>query len=172
MSFIPGDGGSGTGETLSVDTEALKVTAPTFQRSGQQVDALLTNLTSDVNMAGGDMFLLLEFAKMASILERLQERIGVAMQCAAGGLKRIGTSLEIASGLYVENEETLTSTFTQLEDDSSAWKMPPIVSPWNPSPLPQPVPTPVAQPQPGIQPQPIKQPPDPTMPIIPVLPLE
>ncbi len=175
MVFVPADGGSS--DTIAVDTEALKATAPAFRQAGQQVDTTLQNLVSSVQIAGGDMFLLLEFARMASMLEQLQERIGVAMQCAAGGLKRIGTSLEIASGLYVENEDTLSATFTQLEDDKNPWKLPTLFNPAiNPGVIAPTIPQPVPTPQPGIQLQPgiqpAQQPNGPVIPLPNVLPLE
>ncbi len=155
MTLVPDGGGSS--DTLSVDTDTLKATAPTFRQVGQQVDTTLQTLMSSVQTASGDMFLLLEFAKMASMLEQLQERIGEAMQCAAGGLKRIGTSLEIASGLYIDNEDALGATFTQLEDDKNPWKSPTVLDPILPV-VPFPVPTPWPQPQPWQQPQPQPQP--------------
>jgi uncharacterized protein YukE len=120
MAYIPGDGG-GSGDLISVDTNALKTTAPTFRQSGQQVNELLQNVESSVQMANGSMFMLLEFAKMASLLEQLQGRIAEAMQCASGGLQRIGTSLEIVSDLFIETEDSARQTFTNLADDIMPW---------------------------------------------------
>lgn len=113
MAYIPGDGG-GSSDLISVDTNALKMTAPTFRQGGQQVNELLQSVKSSVQMANGSMMLVLEFARMASLLEQLQERIGEAMQCASGGLQRIGTSLEIVSDLFIETEDSASQTFTKL----------------------------------------------------------
>lgn len=128
MVNVPVDGGGGAGDQIQVDTEALHTAAPPFQQTGQQIDTLGQNLANSVQTAGGDMFVVLEFAKTASILEQLQERLHMAMQCAAGGLKRISLSLEIASELYVDNEDTLASAFTKLEDDKQPWNIASIIT--------------------------------------------
>ncbi len=154
MVFVPADGG-GSGDTISADTHALQATAPTFRQAGQQVNTLLQDVTNSVQMSSGDMFMLLEFAKMASMMEQLQERIAVAMQCAAGGLNRIGISLEIVSGLYIESEEIANNAFTHLKDDIAPWhiglQLPPDVLNINPGRI-SPQPTPTPQPDPGIHP--------------------
>ena len=113
MAFIPGDGG-GSGDLISVDTNALKTTAPTFRQSGQQVNTLLQSVTSSVQMANGSMMMVLEFAKMASLLEQLQGRIAEAMQRASGGLQRIGISLEIVSDSFMETDSSARQSFTRL----------------------------------------------------------
>ncbi len=148
--MIPSDSGGGS-DLISVDTNALKTTAPTFRQSGQQVNELLQSVKSSVQMANGNMMMLLEFAKMASLLEHLQERIAEAMQCASGGLQRIGTSLEIVSDSFLETDDSARQTFTHLQDDIMPWQidftLPPggINGNTGGSPL-QPVPTPVPQP--------------------------
>ncbi len=155
MVHIPagGEGGGGSSETISVSTDALKATAPAFHNVGQQVDSVKQTINGSVQLGTGEMFLVMEFAKLASLLEQLQSRISMAMQCAAGGLNRMGTSLEIAAELYDDNEDVLRSTFTQLEDDPMPWHIGIQLSPgvFNVKPggvSPQPTPTP--QPNPGI----------------------
>ena len=123
MVHIPAADGGETSDTISVDTAALKTTAPTFRQVGQQVSTVQQSIENSVQMGTGEMFLVMEFAKLASLLEQVQSRITTAMQCAAGGLNRIGTTLEIASQLYEENEDILGRSFTQLEDDKSPWNI-------------------------------------------------
>ncbi len=164
MVFVPGDGG-GSRDTLSVDTEALRTVAPSYFHVGQQVNTLQQNLQNIVQLASGDMFLLIECAKMASMLEQLQERIGIAMQCASVGLSRISVSLEIAAELYTENEKNIGSAFTRIEDDTHPWNIPTIASTVKPGdisptlPIQQPQPTPGTNPQkPIVQPEPVINP--------------
>jgi uncharacterized protein YukE len=157
MAYIPGDGG-GSSDLISVDTNALKTTAPTFRQGGQQVNELLQSVKSSVQMANGSMLLILEFAKMASALEHLQERIAEAMQCASGGLQRIGTSLEIVSGLFIETEDSASQTFTHLADDTMPWHinitLPTGVTNGNiGGSSPQVIPTPTPQPPKIVNPQ-------------------
>ena len=123
MVYGPAAGGGKGGETIAVDTTALKATAPTFRQTGQQVSTLKQTLDTSVQMGAGEMFMVMEFSKLASLLEQLESRIGMAMQCAAGGLNRIGTSLEIGAGLYEENEDVLGSSFSGLEDDKMPWNI-------------------------------------------------
>ena len=169
MAFPSADRG-GSSDLISVDTHALKTAAPAFRQAGQQVETLLQSLTGSVQSANGDLFLLLEFAKMASIMEHLQQRIGVAMQCAAGGLNRIGTTLEIVSDLYVETETTFSHALTQIEDDLTPLKRAALLPPMprlsgRPGSSPQSAPTPESTPgshtplQPSLNPQPATQPP-------------
>jgi hypothetical protein len=164
--MIPSDSGGGS-DLISVDTNALKTTAPTFRQNGQLVNELLQIVNSSVQMSNGNMMMLLEFAKMASLLEHLQERIAEAMQCASGGLKRIGTSLEIVSDSFLETDDSARQTFTHLQDDIMPWQIDFTFPPGGinggiggngntgGSPL-QPVPTPVPQPpKPIVNPWPI-----------------
>ena len=158
MVYIPPAGGGESSGTIAVDTTALKVTAPTFRQVGQQVTTVQQTVQNSVQMGSGELFLVLEFSKLASLLEALQSHITLAMQCAAGGLIRIGTSLIIAADLYEENENVLGSTFTQLQDDPIPWHLAlPFVQggiPLNPGRTPmQPTPTPTPQPDPGLKPQ-------------------
>src|SRR5690349_9433387 len=104
-----GDGGKSS-DTISVDPQALKSTSPTFLQVGQQVSTIQQTVENSVQIGSIEMFMIMEFAKLASQLEHLQSRVSMAMQCAAGGLNRIGTSLEIAAGLYEDNEDVLDST--------------------------------------------------------------
>ena len=165
MVFVPGDGG-GSSDTLSVDTQALQAAAPSYFHVGQQVNTLQQNLQSIIQLASGDMFLLIECAKMASMLEQLQERIDMAMQCASVGLSRISVSLEIAAQLYTENENNIGSAFTRIEDDTQPWNIPSIATtlkPGNLSPkIPiqlQPAPGPLNPQKPIVQPGPVIDPP-------------
>ncbi len=159
MVHIPPAGGAGfASDTISVDTTALKVTAPSFRQVGQQVSSVQQTIQNSLQMGTGELFMVLEFSRLASLLEQVQSRITVAMQCAAGGLTRIGTSLEIAAELYEENEDVLGSTFTQLQDDTASWHS--SLPFWqgtinvNPgAPSVQPTPTPAPQPNPGLKPQ-------------------
>jgi len=154
MVYIPDGGGEGgSSETISVSTNALKATAPTFHNVGQQVDSIKQTIDGSVQLGTSEMFLVMEFGKLASLMEQLQSRINMALQCAAGGLNRIGTSLDIAAELYDENEDVLRSTFTQLEDDPMPWQfsihLPPGVFNVKPGGV-SPQPTPTPQPNPGI----------------------
>ncbi len=164
MVFVP-DAGGGSRDTLSVDTKALQAVAPSYFHAGQQVNTLQQNLQSSIQLASGDMFLLIECAKMASMLEQLQERIGIAMQCASVGLSRISVSLESAAALYTDNENNIGSAFTRIEDDTRPWNIPTIAATIKPGdiaptiPIQQPQQTPGTNPQkPIVQPEPVINP--------------
>ena len=158
MAFIPGDGGGSGSDLISVDTNALKTTAPTFRQSGQQVSILSQSVMNSVQMANGSIMMVLEFAKMASLLEQLQGRIAEAMQCASGGLQRIGISLEIVSDSFLETDSSARQSFTRLQDDTIPlhldFTLPAGINIGNiGGPAPQAVPTPTTQPPKIVNPQ-------------------
>jgi uncharacterized protein YukE len=171
----------GGGDQFSADPQMLRDTAPTYHQIAQQINSLQQSLVSSVQMATGDMFLLLEFAQLASRLEQLQARIDAAMLCASMGLNRVGVALSIAADEYKETDLQVSSTFQRIEDDTNQSNPPhitipgitaPTTNPGNtPSTNPQPLPQPgVQNPLPGIQ-NPQKQPveplPEPWLPFLP-----
>lgn len=141
------DGGSS--DQLSVSPQTLRAATPTYYQEAQEVSSLQRTLVSTVQLAAGDMFLLLEFAQLASKLEQLHERINAAMQCAYVGLNRLGVALSIASDEYPDTDKEVSQTFTRIEDDPNPWN--PLIPQWSINTLIKPVPTPTPQLIPGLQ---------------------
>jgi hypothetical protein len=147
----------GGGDQFSADPQTLRDTAPTYYQTAQQITTLQQSLVSAVQTASGDMFLLLEFAQLASKLEQLQARIDAAMLCASMGLNRIGVALSIAADEYKETDQQVSSTFTRIEDDTNQTNPAPTITPGinifnlpgkNSGGIPP------VKPQPGVQPEP------------------
>jgi hypothetical protein len=127
-------------------------------------------------MAAGDMFLLLEFAQLASKLEQLQARIDAAMQCASIGLNRVGVALSIAADEYTETDQEVSNTFTRIADDTNQSNPPPLILPGISIPGENPGNTLPTKPQPGVlnplpgapnTQQPVEPPPNPWLPFLP-----
>jgi hypothetical protein len=166
----------GSSDQFSADPQTLCETAPTYYQAAQQINSLQQSLVNTVQMASCDMFLVLEFAQIASRLEQLQARIDAAMQCASKGLTRIGVSLSVAADEYKETDLQVSSTFKRIEDDSNQSNpprstlpqiTPPSANPGNdPSKRLKPG---VQNPMPGqvLQKQPIKTQPNPWLPFLP-----
>lgn len=163
MPAIPAGGESGGGgDTFSVSPQALLNAAPTYYQASQNVNSIQQTIDNATQLASGDMFMLLEFAELASRLEQLKASIDTAMQCAALGLNRIGDTLIVAANESDDTDQQVSGTFMKIEDD------PPSSIPTFPLPGSNPPgggTPPLTQPQP--QPQPIPQPqPEPLPPII------
>lgn len=141
----------GGGDQFSADPQMLRETAPTYYQVAQEMNSLQQYLVSTVQMATGDMFLLLEFAQLASRLEQLQARVDAAMQCASKGLTRIGVSLSVAADEYKETDMLVSRTFQRIEDDTNQTNPPRVTIPGITTPGTTSGNTPPTKPQPGVQ---------------------
>lgn len=115
-------------DQFSVNPQTLREAAPHYYKAAQDVSGLEQSFISSMQMASGDMFVLLEFAQLASRLEQLQQRITIAMECASMGLNRIGVALSIAADEYQSTDEQVSQTFTRIEDDPTPWNRPTTIT--------------------------------------------
>jgi hypothetical protein len=160
----------GGSDQFSADPQTLRNTAPTYYQAAQQINSLQQSLVNSVQMATGDLFILLEFAQLASRLEQLQARIDAAMQCASMGLNRIGVALSIAADEYKETDLRVSNAFTRIEDDTNQSNPPRSTLPQIAAPNAKPGNVPSVQPGPSVQkPQqpPATPQPDPWLPFLP-----
>lgn len=120
MPFTPDAGGSN--DQFLVSPQTLKSASPTYSNVALDVHDLQKDLLNAIQTASGDMFLILEFDKLASILEHLQARISAAMECASTGLSRMSVSLEIAAEEYESSDLEVSTVFTIITDDKKRLK--------------------------------------------------